>query len=49
MPNPLSGLTPALAAICEKGKVLPATGQALIDLLGPDTDETFDRLYRSRG
>lgn len=44
MPNPLSGLTPALAAICEKGKVLPATGQALIDLLGPDQDETFDRL-----
>jgi hypothetical protein len=44
MPNPLSGLTPALAAICEKGKVLPATGQALIDMLGPDTDETFDRL-----
>lgn len=44
MPNPLSGLTPALAAICEKGKVLPATGQALIDLVGPDQDETFDRL-----
>jgi len=44
MPNPLSGLTPALAAICAKGKVLPATGQAILDLLGPDTDETFDRL-----
>ncbi|MEW6386318.1 MAG: hypothetical protein AB1491_02215 [Thermodesulfobacteriota bacterium] len=44
MPNPLSGLTPALQAICDKGKVLPATGQALIDLLGPDQDETFDRL-----
>lgn len=44
MPNPLSGLTPALAAICAKGKVLPAIGQALLDLLGPDTDETFDRL-----
>jgi hypothetical protein len=44
MPNPLSGLTPALQAICTKGKVLPATGQALIDLLGPDQDETFDRL-----
>lgn len=44
MANPLSGLTPALQAICSKGKVLPATGQALIDLLGPDQDETFDRL-----
>ncbi|MEM4720950.1 MAG: hypothetical protein QXT73_02650 [Candidatus Methanomethylicaceae archaeon] len=44
MTNPLACLSPALAAICEKGKVLPATGQALIDLVGPDQDETFDRL-----
>lgn len=44
MAHPLAFLASPLAAICGKGKVLPATGQALIDLLGPDQDETFDRL-----
>jgi len=43
--NPLAELRPALAAITEAGvRVLPATGQAIEDLMRPDQDESYDRV-----
>jgi hypothetical protein len=43
--NPLAELQPALAAITESGvRVLPATGQAIEDLMRPDQDESYDRV-----
>lgn len=43
--NPLADLQPALAAITESGvRVLPATGQAIEDLMRPDQDESYDRV-----
>ncbi|MCL6446658.1 MAG: hypothetical protein K6U04_00670 [Armatimonadetes bacterium] len=44
MRNPFAGLQPALAVICREGKVLPATGQAMEDLMRPDHEEVIDRL-----
>lgn len=44
MPNPFSPLAPALAVLATEGRVLPATGQAIIDLASADPDETYDRL-----
>ena len=44
MPNPFSSLTPALTVLATEGRVLPATGQAIIDLANADHDETYDRL-----
>ncbi|WP_258358481.1 hypothetical protein [Moorella sulfitireducens (nom. illeg.)] len=44
MPNPFSGLMPALKVILEEGRVLPATGQAMEDLTRPDHEEVIDRL-----
>jgi hypothetical protein len=39
--NPVAELQPALAAITEAGvRVLPATGQAIEDLMRPDQDES---------
>jgi hypothetical protein len=44
MANPFAGLRPALEVIQEEGKVLPATGQAMEDLVRPDHVEVIDRL-----
>lgn len=44
MGNPFEGLRPALEVIAREAKVLPATGQALEDLMRPDHDEVIDRL-----
>jgi len=44
MGNPFEGLRPALAVIAQEAKVLPATGQALEDLMRPDHEEVIDRL-----
>jgi len=44
VPNPFSSLTPALAVLATEGRILPATGQAIVDLSSADPDETYDRL-----
>lgn len=44
MPNPFEGLRPALELITKEAKVLPATGQAMEDLVRPDHAEVVDRL-----
>ena len=44
MRNPFEGLRPALEVITREAKVLPATGQALEDLMRPDHEEVIDRL-----
>jgi len=44
MPNPFEGLRPALEFIAQEAKVLPATGQAMEDLMRPDHAEVIDRL-----
>jgi hypothetical protein len=44
MANPFEGLRPALEVITREAKVLPATGQALEDLMRPDHEEVIDRL-----
>jgi hypothetical protein len=44
MPNPFAALTPALAVLATEGQVLPATGQALVDLARPDIDEAYDQV-----
>lgn len=44
MRNPFSGLRPALEIIQQEGDVLPATGQAMEDLVRPDHAEVIDRL-----
>jgi hypothetical protein len=44
MGNPFGGLRPALEVIVQEAKVLPATGQALEDLMRPDHAEVVDRL-----
>lgn len=44
MPNPFSGLAPALKCIADCASVLPATGQAMEDLMRPDHAEVIDRL-----
>ncbi len=42
--NPFAALKPALELILREGKVLPATGQAMEDLMRPDHAEVVDRL-----
>ncbi len=42
MPNPLSGLKPALEVLAQNVDILPATGQAVEDLLRPDQEEVED-------
>lgn len=42
--NPFGGLRPALEAIMEEAHVLPATGQAIEDLMRPDHEEVLDQL-----
>ena len=44
MPNPFAPLEPALKVITQESKVLPATGQAMEDLMRPDHAEVIDRL-----
>ena len=44
MPNPFEGLRPALELISHEARVLPATGQAMEDLVRPDHAEVIDRL-----
>lgn len=44
MRNPFEGLRPALELITREGHVLPATGQAMEDLMRPDHAEVIDRL-----
>ena len=44
MPNPFDGLRPALQMIAQEARVLPATGQAVEDLMRPDHEEVVDRL-----
>ena len=44
MANPFEGLRPALEVIAQEAKVLPATGQALEELMRPDHEEVIDRL-----
>ncbi len=43
MSNPFAALNPVLQVLAEEGRVLPATGQAIIDLVRPDLDEGYDR------
>jgi len=42
--NPFIGLQPALEVIAREAKVLPATGQAMEDLMRPDHAEVIDKL-----
>jgi hypothetical protein len=44
MPNPFSSLAPVLSVLATEGCVLPATGQAIIDLAAADPDEVYDRI-----
>lgn len=43
MPNPFAALYSVLQVLTEEGRVLPATGQAIVDLVRPDLDEGHDR------
>ena len=44
MTNPFEGLRPALQVMADEAHVLPATGQAMEDLMRPDHSEVIDRL-----
>jgi len=44
VPNPFDGLRPALELIAQEGHILPATGQAVEDLMRPDQEESYDRV-----
>ena len=44
MANPLSGLTPALEVLAQNVDILPATGQAVEDLMRPDQEEVEDEI-----
>jgi hypothetical protein len=44
MRNPFEGLRPALEVMVQEGKVLPATGQAVEDMMRPDQEEAYDRV-----
>lgn len=48
MPNPFTPLQPALQTLATEGRVLPATGQAIIDLVSPDLEEAYDRATGGR-
>ena len=43
MGMPLLSLAPALQVLASEGKVLPATGQAIVDGVRPDIEELYDR------
>jgi len=42
--NPFEGLRPALEVMAREGEILPATGQAIEDLMRPDQEEGYDRV-----
>ena len=42
--NPFAGLRPALETLATEGRVLPATGQAMEELMRPDHEEVLDTL-----
>lgn len=44
MSNPFEGLRPALEIMAKEGEILPATGQAVEDLMRPDQEEAYDRV-----
>jgi hypothetical protein len=44
MGNPFEGLRPALEVMAREGRILPATGQAVEDLMRPDQEEAYDRV-----
>jgi len=44
MANPFEGLRPALELMAKEGDILPATGQAVEDLMRPDQEEAYDRV-----
>jgi hypothetical protein len=48
MTNPFAPLSPALRALAAEGKVLPATGQAITDMVSPDLEEAYDRATGGR-
>ena len=43
MRNPFAALTPALALLTSEASILPATGQAIVDLARPDIEELYDK------
>ncbi|MBO9368285.1 MAG: DNA double-strand break repair nuclease NurA [Chloroflexi bacterium] len=43
MPNPFQPLQSALRALVENAQVLPATGQAVMDMVTPDLEEIYDQ------
>lgn len=43
MANPFAPLQDALRVLCTEAQVLPATGQAVVDMIMPDAEEIFDR------
>lgn len=48
MPNPFAPLEPALRILASEAHVLPATGQAMVDLVAPDLEEAYDRFTGGR-
>jgi hypothetical protein len=48
MPNPFAPLQPALRILATEGRVLPATGQAIVDMVSPDLEEAYDRATGGR-
>ena len=44
MSNPFATLAPAFTVLATEGRVLPATGQAIVDLSSADPDEIYDRI-----
>ncbi len=43
MPNPFQPLQQALRTLVENAEILPATGQAVTDMVTPDIEEIYDR------
>jgi hypothetical protein len=43
MANPFTPLQDALRILCTEAQVLPATGQAVVDMVAPDLEEIYDR------
>ena len=43
MPNPFQPLQSALRTLVENAQVLPATGQAVVDMVTPDLEEIYDQ------
>ncbi len=48
MPNPFAPLQPALQILATEARVLPATGQAIVDMVSPDLEEAYDRAAGGR-